>query len=259
MTFGGKVITKAVMESVGNVNFLARDLFRMLLEPLNLTIFPGFAMTYLTGCDELLSNFEHNARTLGIKNLTLGRFVTLVMPLFLPAHENSKVIATFLRENPGSGDLEDFGKLAGNRLLFDKCPLAIWFWCGKHHIPSSLVFSAIGICHAWVRLMTACSIPQWVFINVPDCWLDTIAFNQPNVCLQCRNVILSSGALSLMGDSQFDLSHTELSKIYVFKGMQIIPFSEMKADLYEYMMDTEKPTIDGFRESIQRKHKQPKR
>jgi hypothetical protein len=106
--------------------------------------------------------------------------------------------------------------------------------------------------------MKASNIPRWVFIDAPDCWLEAIAFNQPDVCLGRKNVILSSGVLSLLADSQFDLSHTELSKLYGFKGMHTMPLSEMKAGLYAYIMSTRQPTIDGFRESIQGKPKRPK-
>jgi hypothetical protein len=214
---------------------------------------PAFSARHLAVCPELLSNFEANAGRVGISDLSLGRFVTLVMPLFLYADDQPQVVTAFLEGNPGSCDFDDFTKLAIHRVRFDKCPLAVWFWCGRHHIPSGLVFSAIDICHAWTRLRRARSLPRWVFIDAPDCWLEAIALDRSDRCLGLRDLILSSGILDFLADSQFSLSHSELSKIYAFKGMPKRTVSEMKADLYAYITDTPNPTIDGFRNEIQRR------
>jgi len=161
--------------------------------------------------------------------------------------------AEFVAMNPGAVDFHDFSKLAVRKVRFDKCPLAVWFWCGTHHIPSSLVFDAIDICHAYLQLDSARDLGKWVFIDAPDCWLEAIALSRPEVCHSTRDVVISCGVLNLLGDSQFNLSHTELSKVYPYKGMPKQCVWEKKADLYDYIKRVPNPTIDGFRHEIHAK------
>jgi hypothetical protein len=81
----------------------------------------------------VLCNSPRTAFKLGLTDRRLGRFASLVMPFCKQDRECPGRGAEFVAMNPGTVDFDDFSKLTVHRVRFDKCPLAVWFWFGKHH------------------------------------------------------------------------------------------------------------------------------
>jgi hypothetical protein len=78
MTYAGKVITKAIMESIGNINFLANELFGMLTKFLKIGGYGTlqFSEDCIQVASEVYWNFEANAAKLGLTDRRLGRFAS---------------------------------------------------------------------------------------------------------------------------------------------------------------------------------------
>jgi hypothetical protein len=244
VTFGGRVLNGALMESLGNVNFPIAELSRMALALFNADLFPGFAARHTADMGSLVANYEANMAALGLTDPVIGRFAALVKPLVAYAQSHPRETAQFIAANVAQGDFDGFAEVPTYNVSLDKCPLAVWFWSNRHQVPALLVFRAIDICCAYLRLCENPDLKRWLFVDAPGCWREAVALLKPPICTHRFSEISRHPWLAILQSSEFDVTQETLSDLFR-SGGRFTP-REMREELYSYVSSNANPTWAGF-------------
>jgi hypothetical protein len=146
MSSGGRLVTAALLESLGNINFPMDELSRRWTFSQCPDIPSGNSVDeFASDVCGIAEYYEMNMRAVIVSDLVIDRFCALTLPL-VRYSQATRSITGWLQSLSGSGDYDAFTKLAVNRVAVGRCPRAPWFRLALHHIPSPFVFRGIEIC-----------------------------------------------------------------------------------------------------------------
>lgn len=251
-TYGGRVITHAVCESIGAVNFQMDALLAMHDQFLGIEQFEGFEDRYFENIPQMYENLKINVETLRLDDLRTVRMALLMMPMYLYAQEKEQTALNFLKNTTVPQDFDDFVKMSGvHQTEYNRCPFIVWFFVSRHCFPSSLIFEAIAVCSAWFQLRGRLSPPEWVFVEAPFVWREAIALASPSDCDRYLNAINQSGVLAILRDPLVEISNNELQKAFGVRG-RTMSVGEMKLCQMQFLMTHSHASMTDFRNWIQR-------
>jgi hypothetical protein len=248
-TFGGRVLSEAVLKSVANVNFPIGELFRLSLPLFNADMFPGFTRCCTEDMCSLVSNYETNMSAVGVTDLAVGRFASLVYPLIVYTQFHPREGARFMAANSVQADFEGFADVPTHNASLSKCPLAFWFWSSRHNIRAILVLRAVDIYAAYRRLAEKPDPGRWLFVDAPACWREALALLDPPACRHRFSEISRHPSLRLLENSEFAVPQEALSG--VFRSVGRFAPRQMRDELYSYISSQTDPTWAGFCASVQ--------
>ena len=251
-TYGARVITSAIVESLGKINFQMDALFAMHDQLLNIELFEAFEDRYFENIPQMYENLKSNMEFLQISDVRTARMAIIMMPMYLYAKEKEPQVLKFMEANPYPQEFDEFVKMSGvHQIEYNRCPFIAWFFLSRHCFPSWLIFDAVAVCSAWFQLGSGLAPAEWVFVEAATAWRDAIALTPPQDCARHLDAIHRSGVLSVLNDPLVSISNNELQKSFGMRGMNM-SVAEMKIYQLQFLLSRRGSSLSDFRRYIQR-------